>query len=63
MTTDQTAALLFDLDVCQSLFTTLAHQLENSSMIADYHPLAVLAAEGAKKIGSVLDSIDRAGLV
>ena len=56
------AKLLYDLDVCQSLFTTLAVQLENNAMIADYHPLAMLAAEGAKKINCVFDAVERAGM-
>ena len=63
MNADQKAALLYNLDVCDSLFRTLALQLENSAILADLHPLAVLAQEGKNKISTILDSIDRAGLV
>lgn len=62
MNADQKAALLYDLDVCDSIFRTLANQLENNATVTDLHPLAVLAAEGAKKINCVFEAIGRAGL-
>lgn len=61
-TDEQTAALLFDLDVCDSIFRTLAIQLENNATISDYHPLAVLAQVGVNKINRVFDTIDRGGM-
>jgi len=62
MNADQKAALLYDLDVCQSLFSTLANALENNATLGDYHPLAVLAQEGFKKMNSIADQLDRGGV-
>ena len=59
MSADQRAALLYNLDVCHSLFATLAHTLENNAAVGDYHPLAVIAAEGKRKINCIADAIDR----
>lgn len=59
MKADQKAALLYDLDVCQSLFSTLAHTLEHNATVGDFHPLAVLAQEGFKKINGIADLLDR----
>ena len=62
MSADQRAALLYNLDVCDSIFRTLALQLENNATVADYHPLAMLAAEGAKKISCVFEAVEQAGM-
>ena len=62
MNADQKAAILFNLDTCESLFKTLAHSLENNAG-SDSHSLAMLATLGAREVGTVFDSIDRAGLV
>jgi hypothetical protein len=62
MNTDQKAALLYDLDVCQSIFSTLAHTLEHNATVGDFHPLAVLAQEGFKKMNSIADQLDRGGV-
>lgn len=59
----ETAGNVFrELDVCRSLFDSLAYQLENNAGIGDFHPLAVLAGEGRRKVDNIVDAIDR-GLV
>jgi hypothetical protein len=60
MNAGTTAEILKKLDVCRSLFYSLAYQLENNAGIADYWPLSVLAAEGQRKIGGIADMMDRA---
>lgn len=62
MKTETAAAVLRELDVCRSLFDSLAYQLENNATIGDYWPLAVLAGEGKRKIDGIVDEIDRAGM-
>lgn len=52
-------AIFRELDVCRSLFDSLAGRLENNAGVVDYHPLAVLAAEGKRKIDTVMDMVDR----
>ncbi|MBK5275163.1 MAG: hypothetical protein JJE30_08935 [Desulfuromonadales bacterium] len=56
----ETAGKVFsELDVCRSLFDSLAHTLEYNVGVRDYHPLSVLAQEGKRKIDSIVDQIDR----
>lgn len=62
MNADQKAALFYNLDVCQSIFSMLAYTLEHNSTVGDFHPLAVLAQEGFKKMNSVADQLDRGGV-
>ncbi|MDR3581572.1 MAG: hypothetical protein P4L44_16545 [Oryzomonas sp.] len=55
-----TAAVFRELDVCRCFFDSLSNQLKNNAGIADYHPLAVLTAEGRRKIDGIVDQIDQA---
>ena len=53
-----TAQTLKTLDEARSIFDVLATLLENNAAVADYHPLAVLAADGRDKLDRVADMID-----
>lgn len=49
------ASILRDLDVALSTLTVLQHLLENNTGLADLYPLSVLAGEGKRKLGTVVD--------
>lgn len=55
MSPRETTSVLRDLDAARSILDILAVLLENNAPISDYHSLAVLAAEGRRKIDSVVD--------
>ena len=59
MNAGTTAAVFMELDVCKSLFDSLAYQLEHNEGITDTWSLAVLALEGKRKIGGIVERIDR----
>ncbi|MGE3550890.1 MAG: hypothetical protein AB7I29_13445 [Geobacter sp.] len=57
MNQTQLTTVLRDLDSCRSILDVLATLLENNVSVADYHSLAVLAADGRKLIDGVADQI------
>lgn len=60
MKDQKTAGAVYrELDVCRSLFDSLADRLENNAGVRDYHSLAVLASEGMRKVDAIMDMIDR----
>jgi hypothetical protein len=40
----------------------LAYTLEHNAALGYFHPLAVLAQEGFKKMNSIADQLDRGGV-
>lgn len=54
------AQVLKTLDEARSIFDVLANLLENNASVADYHSLAVLAADGRGKLDHVADMVDQA---
>ena len=57
---NQTGAILKELDVVRSICESLSYQLENNAGIKDFHGLAVLASEGARKSDLICDMLDKA---
>jgi len=46
-----------NLEVCRSLFDTVAYSLENNIHVKDYRPLAVLAEEGRRKVDAIIATV------
>ena len=57
MTHRQTSLMLRELETCQALFTSLEILLDNNALISDYRPLAVMAADGKRKLDGLMDLI------
>lgn len=55
MSPRETTSVLAELDSCRSAFDVLAKLLEHNSLVDDYHTLAVLAADGRRRIDNVVD--------
>jgi len=53
----QMSVMLRELETCHALFYSLFLLLDNNMMVSDYRPLAVMAADGKRKLDGLMDLV------
>lgn len=53
----QMSAMLRELETCHALFYSLFLLLDNNMMVSDYRSLAVMAADGKRKLDGLMDLV------